>query len=186
MTALVPLHQAIEQVQHLLAIAEEAEAQGKDVTDFDLPFVTNPLEDFASAVDRRIMVMKNLKAQVTQFEETIRAFDAVKKKLEAIHERIQGSTMSFMRQNPTLEFRGRYGSLGIQTNGGSIPLKYKAPIAPSKIDRVVDPAHYPEDWLEEQRVFILKPGFENEIRAGRITHPLIEPQPRGEHLRLKA
>lgn len=185
MSALVPMHQAVEQVQHLLALAEEAEADGKDITDLDLPFTSNPLEDFAGAVDRRIMLMKNLKTQAAILEETIAAFGAAKRRLESIHEKVEGSTMAFMRANPNLEFKGRFGALGIQTNGGKIPLKYKAPIMPGKVERVVSPEHYPAEWLEEKTVHVLKPGFEDEVRAGRLAHALIEPQPRGHHLRIK-
>ena len=183
MVDFMKLTHAIEQMQRIVGEVEHRQENNLALDDLDIDFESANLS-LKESIDRRAWLLKSIGSQIDAATATA---DFWRKKIDYLKrtkEIIEKQTIALMEQNPEWDWQGNASKLKIANNGGKLPVKWQDESVLGQIKRVVDPSLFPQEYIEQRTVAVLKPEFEDDLREGKITNDGVYVAQRGKHLRI--
>lgn len=117
----VPLAEALIHVSEIMEAVEENDQEALEkIYNSTLDMAK---EDFANAVDRRILADRALKAAIKMAEEAKREWNSRLNTIKKAHESLKQNTIFHIATNPGVKFAGKEGRIKIRKNGGKPLLK---------------------------------------------------------------
>lgn len=176
-----------QSLSELARIVEIVEFSGGDVPDDLIPAFNAAQESVADAVDRRIMLLRQIHSQTEMLTAFIQEAQAKKKSLSRIAEKVKGTTLDHLKLNPGMEFKGQLGEFKLCKTGGACGVDYRVTL--QSLSDIVDPSDkekFPPHYIDKVTVYVLKKDeFERDLRAGKVETPdAAVLRERSEHVRV--
>lgn len=140
--------------------------------------------DLAASVDRRIMFITLIEAQIEAARQMRSSWDDQVQRLKALHETMRAKTKEIIEAAPDLPYQGTLGKLSMQKNGGV------APLATTWGDKelsqeLVEMFGVDERYYYVQTTYKLRPEVIVKDLENGVPIEWAQLSPRGCHLRIK-